>query len=65
VVFGEARLARTFRKGSGVFAETAAFYEDLGLKELVVFTDLGLHVINGVAILDVRIEPENHVAPGI
>jgi hypothetical protein len=52
-------------EGSSVFAKTAALYEDLGLEEAVVFARLALHVIDGVAILDVRIEPENHVAPGV
>ena len=46
--------------GGGFLAYTAATHEDLRLQEEFPFTRLTLHVVDGVAVLDVGIEAENH-----
>jgi len=64
VVFGKICLAGFPRERGCVFSEAASLDEHLRFEDVVVFTGFALHVINGVAEFHVRVEAENHVAPG-
>jgi len=46
--------------GDRLLADAAAADEDLGLEQFFALAGLTLHVVNGVAVLDVGIEAKNH-----
>jgi len=46
--------------GSGAFSDAAAAHKDLGLQDKLILARFTLHVIDGVTLLDVGIETENH-----
>ena len=46
--------------GSRPFADTAATHEYLGLQQQLAFAGLALHVVDGVALLDVGVKAKNH-----
>src|SRR6266849_2081126 len=45
---------------AGAFPDAAATHEYLSLQEEFAFAGLALHVVDGVALLDIRIKAENH-----
>ena len=46
--------------GDGALADAASANEDLGLEQLFALAGFALHVVDGVAVLDVGIEAKNH-----
>src|SRR4029077_2992627 len=46
--------------GSGALADAAPAHEDLGLQEQLSLTGFALHVIDGITVLYIGIEAENH-----
>ena len=46
--------------GRGPLADAAAADEHLGLQQKLALAGLALHVVDGVALLDIRVKAENH-----
>src|SRR5205807_2516203 len=60
LIIGEAGLGDLLGIRGGTLPDAASAHEYLGLQEMVVLARLALHVIDGVLVLDVGIEAENH-----
>jgi len=62
-LFGKIRDVYVIGVRGGELAEAAPFEKNLGLEEFIELPRFALDVIDGVAVLYVRIEAEDHVSP--
>jgi hypothetical protein len=49
--------------GGRALSDAATTHEYLGLQQKFAFAGLALHVVDGVALLDIRVKAENHALP--
>src|ERR1051326_8688585 len=61
LLVGESGLSSLVGIGSRALADAASAHEDLRLQEKFVLTRLTLHVKNRILMLDIGIEPKDHV----